>query len=413
MREGPSDKHDSNAAAARYSLLAAGALCLPLLALAVSATVFSTSVSFKVFSVAALFAIQFIVVVYLVAGPAALGLPANTEGEDGSEAIFDPATEESLQVLEEAGNLLGGSLKLRDMFRIVVAKSSEIVRMEDPVLLVSGTEMREPRVVTPAPLQDQLPAALKELAAEAEGKRSSVIRRSLEADSVRWFAVPLIRSGEVFSVIAGRLVETSREERKTLILLDAIAERVSPIVFAALSFDEKEANALVDVLTGLPNGRAFDLVLANRLAEAQRARGGARLMLLAMDIKDFSGFNSRFGHGTGDRLLVFAANVIKDQIRKMDLVARTGGDEFLAVLPSAGAETADAIIRRIRNELADRKFELPNGEPAVIEINLGSSVYGADATNASDLISLARAERDGSKPSKSNQVLRFPTKHGN
>ncbi|MCO6510993.1 MAG: GGDEF domain-containing protein [Aridibacter famidurans] len=413
MREDPSDKNVSKTAAARYSLLAAAALCLPLLALAVSATVFSTSVSFKVFSIAALFAIQFIVVVYLIAGPAALGLPADKEGEDGIETVFDPETEERLQVLEEAGNLLGGSLKLRDMFRIVVAKSSEIVRMEDPVLLVTGSGMREPRVIAPDPLHDQLPAALRELAAEAEGKRSSVIRRSGEAESVRWFAVPLFRAGEVFSVVTGRLVETSREERKILILLDAIAERVSPVIFAALSFDEKEANALVDVLTGLPNGRAFDLVLANRLAEAQRARGGARLMVLAMDIKDFSGFNSRFGHGTGDRLLVFTSEVIKEQLRKMDLVARTGGDEFLAVLPSAGAETADAIVGRIRNELAYRKFELPNGEPAVIEINLGSFVYGPDASNASDLISLARAERDGSKSSKSNQVLRFPTKHGN
>ncbi|HUF02958.1 MAG TPA: GGDEF domain-containing protein [Aridibacter sp.] len=414
MPEEPSDRNDPGGTAARYSLMAAAALCLPLIALAVSASVFPTSISFRVFSVAAIFAIQFIVIVYLIAGPAALGLKQEEEEDHGQDDIFDRETEERLQMLEEAGKFLGGSLKLRDMFRLIASKAGDIVPLEGQVLFIPGSEGREPRVIGTGPYGDQVPGIVRDLAADAEGTRVSVIRSAGDTDeSGRWAAIPLYKGGEVFGVIAGRLLDGTLKDPELRILLDAIAERISPVIFAALSFDEKEANALVDVLTGLPNGRAFDLVLANRLAEAERARGGARLMLLAMDIKEFSGFNSRFGHGTGDRLLAFAAEVIRDQLRKMDLVARTGADEFLAVLSGAGPETGGTIVGRIRSEFGKRKFELPNGESAAIEINIGSAAYGTDSAGASELIASARADRDGTKPGKSNQVIRFPTKHSN
>lgn len=414
MPEDQPDKTEQGGSAPRYSLLAAAAVCLPLLALAVSASVFPTSVWFRVFSVAVLFAVQFFVIVYLISGPSAFGI----ESEDGKDAggqgsLFGPETEEMLQVLEEAGNLLGGSLRLKDMFRLIASKAGEIVPLEGQTLLILRSETREPRELVSGDVPAPLPKAARELAAEAERKRSSVILAGDQNKDSRWGAMPLSKGGNVFGVIAGRLADSTKSDRELRILLDAIAERVSPVIFAALSFDEREATALVDVLTGLPNARAFELVLANRVAEAQRARGGAKLMVLAMDVKDFSSINSRFGHGTGDRLLAFSAEVIRDQLRKMDLVARTGADEFLAVLPAAGSATAEAVIERIKSAFGNRKFELPNGETAVIEINFGSAVYGNNAEDVPELIASARADRDGTKPGKSNQVIRFPTKHSN
>ncbi len=121
------------------------------------------------------------------------------------------------------------------------------------------------------------------------------------------------------------------------VLLAALADRLARLRLAAST----------DPLTSLAN-RA---VLFDRIGlEIARARRSAHPVALAiLDLDGFKGFNDRYGHVAGDRLLVAAADAITRAIRDTDLAARFGGDEFVVLLPEADATRAVACLERIRS----------------------------------------------------------------
>jgi Diguanylate cyclase, GGDEF domain len=93
--------------------------------------------------------------------------------------------------------------------------------------------------------------------------------------------------------------------------------------------------ALTDHLTGLYNRRAFEAAAGRELARVRR--GSATVSLVMMDVDRFKEVNDRFGHASGDELLTMVAQVLREQVRAVDVVARLGGDEFAALLPDADA----------------------------------------------------------------------------
>ena len=85
-------------------------------------------------------------------------------------------------------------------------------------------------------------------------------------------------------------------------------------------------------------------------------------MLILMDLDNFKYYNDTFGHSTGDFLLKEVVNIIKEHLRKSDIIIRLGGDEFLVILKDANYNIAENIINRIRKELLkgieDKKIDL-------------------------------------------------------
>jgi diguanylate cyclase (GGDEF)-like protein len=104
--------------------------------------------------------------------------------------------------------------------------------------------------------------------------------------------------------------------------------------------------ALEDELTGLPNRRALQGHLAGELARARR--GGRPLSLAVMDLDRFKLFNDRNGHPAGDQLLKSAAASWSSLLRRDDLLARVGGEEFVLVLAGADADAAERIVEKVR-----------------------------------------------------------------
>ena len=88
-------------------------------------------------------------------------------------------------------------------------------------------------------------------------------------------------------------------------------------------------SAVTDALTGLFNRRYIDIVLEQHFSLFQRI--GQRFGVTQVDIDDFKQINDSFGHATGDEALRFVATTLSDGTRKMDLLARYGGDEFVIV----------------------------------------------------------------------------------
>jgi diguanylate cyclase (GGDEF)-like protein len=106
-----------------------------------------------------------------------------------------------------------------------------------------------------------------------------------------------------------------------------------------------------DPLTGAANRRAWDEELAAGLVRA--SRDGLPLAAALIDLDDFKGFNDRFGHQAGDRLLKEAAAAWRNTLRASDVLARIGGDEFAVLLPGGPLDMAATIAERLRGAVPE------------------------------------------------------------
>ena len=104
--------------------------------------------------------------------------------------------------------------------------------------------------------------------------------------------------------------------------------------------------ALTDSLTGFPNRRYAMERVAQEWSTASRTR--RPLSAMVVDVDEFKRFNDNFGHDTGDTILRQVANSLKTALRAQDVVARTGGDEFLVICPDTHLDAALACAERVR-----------------------------------------------------------------
>ena len=135
-----------------------------------------------------------------------------------------------------------------------------------------------------------------------------------------------------------------------------------------------------DELTGLHNRRYFFGEAEAMVSRAMRYGQTCSLMLL--DVDYFKQINDKWGHLVGDRVLCQIADVLKDEARGGDLIARVGGEEFVIILPDAGLEGADQMAQRIQDRLCRL---LLGGDLGTLEVTVSIGISylkrAADMTN--------------------------------
>ncbi len=148
-----------------------------------------------------------------------------------------------------------------------------------------------------------------------------------------------------------------------------------------------EQLSLTDALTGLPNRRQ----LAERVAQAsQRSRReGGSFALLLIDLDRFRHINDSLGHETGDRVLADVAQRIKACMRSGDLLARTGGDQFVLLVEAADAAAADAAARRVLDAVA-APYNL-DGAQFTLTCSIGGALCPGHGHSADELVRHAEA----------------------
>lgn len=126
-----------------------------------------------------------------------------------------------------------------------------------------------------------------------------------------------------------------------------------------------------DALTGLANRRAFDFALARELDRV--ARSGEAALLLILDIDHFKRVNDGWGHAAGDAVIKAVARALQDSVRPMDLVARTGGEEFSIILPSCAAPFGETVAERIRRRIERTAIAVGGGQSLSVTISVGGA----------------------------------------
>ena len=150
-----------------------------------------------------------------------------------------------------------------------------------------------------------------------------------------------------------------------------------------------------DSLTGLPNRRYMTGRLEEAAAQAARMPESSFAVMLA-DIDHFKAVNDGFGHVAGDRVLQAVARALELTLREYDLCARWGGEEFLLLFPSCGADSSASVAERLRRNVHEAP-PLDDGIPAPT-ISIGHTLHrpgeSVDATllRADEALYKAKAE---------------------
>ena len=177
----------------------------------------------------------------------------------------------------------------------------------------------------------------------------------------------------------------------------------------ALSFRSLRAVALhrrearTDELTGLPNRRAFNETLGAALRDRP---DHARLALLVLDLDDFKAVNDTLGHHVGDELLTLLAPRLQQVLRRGDLVARTGGDEFAVLLQDADADLAAHVASRLRASLR-RPFPL-DARPVETSASVGIALFPDDGREPAPLLQRADLAMYDAKATRSGHSVFRP-----
>ncbi|MHB8191026.1 MAG: sensor domain-containing diguanylate cyclase [Ferrimicrobium sp.] len=268
------------------------------------------------------------------------------------------------QYLHESGASAGAVLVARDGL-LSVGSSRNISRagLEDTSLLNQALRTRS---ITSVKIPDDL--VIEAMAVSFRPREVLVI--------------PAWLSGQALGAIVLAFAEPVTTD--ILHLLTTFQASTSVAINNALTHERFQRLAALDPLTDAYN-RRFGL---NRLAEefGRTLRTSVPLGLLTFDIDHFKQVNDTHGHLAGDRVLRVVANAVRLALRDGDVLIRTGGEEFVVLLPGAGFNDVEAVGEALR-----RAIELTSTDVGTADISVtislgGLAYYGSDATGPEELL---------------------------
>jgi diguanylate cyclase (GGDEF)-like protein len=174
-------------------------------------------------------------------------------------------------------------------------------------------------------------------------------------------------------------------------------------------YEEASRMADLEPLTGLLNHRAFFRRAEEDVIHNQRS--GDRFSLVMMDLDDFKLFNDVYGHQTGDEVLRQVGDLLRENVRDVDYIARYGGDEFVALLPSTDQAGAIAFAERVRDALTKRLTFTAERTAVPVYMSFGIAVFPEHGLGVDELLAYADANLYSAKQLGGDAIAgeRLPT----
>jgi len=183
--------------------------------------------------------------------------------------------------------------------------------------------------------------------------------------------VPMASGGAVIGVLHATAEPGDPPSPSTVEQLVSLASRAGTRVAAIRTLERSRLQAGTDTLTGVANRRSLETSMGDLI------RRSTPFVVVMADLDRFKSLNDNYGHEVGDRALKLFAEVLSENVRGHDIVARIGGEEFVLVYPETDLERAMEVIERIRAALAQSVAGsgLP---PFTCSFGVASSAMGED-----------------------------------
>jgi len=221
----------------------------------------------------------------------------------------------------------------------------------------------------------------------------------LRRDGIRMLVMlPLVAKGQAIGLVELFSRTEARWDAQRLEVARTMANEAAMALENARLYEDARKRADRDPLTGFFNHRYLHERMGEEVVRSQR--GKRTLSVMMLDLDDFKLVNDTFGHLFGDRVLTWAAELIKATLRASDVPARYGGDEFAVILPDTDAGEASRAAERILEAFRDRPFTGEQRGPVPIAASIGVATFPADGRTATELIASAdralyQVKRDG------------------
>lgn len=218
--------------------------------------------------------------------------------------------------------------------------------------------------------------------------------------------IPLIHAGTLLGVLNFEHPELDAFSPEEQDALGAVAEMVSLAVRNARLHEETVQLSLTDPLTGLANRRKLLQFVELELARSARFKQQASVIMV--DIDHFKRLNDAAGHRAGDETLQEVARLLRSSVRKVDLLTRYGGEEFVIVLSQTGRAEAFEVAEKLRTLVEAHPFRHAAVQASGrITISMGVATFPLDAADTERLVDHADAALYASKRGGRNRSSAF------
>ncbi|NJD63026.1 MAG: GGDEF domain-containing protein [Deltaproteobacteria bacterium] len=311
---------------------------------------------------------------------------------------------QDLRTIYEVSSTIAGTLDAEELFRILPERVMRTLGVNDFSVLLYSPETRMLTCRAGAGMASDLAGNLR--IAPGEGVSGRVfetgapaylpdVRSSSELpypgsgmrDIRSFVCVPLLSKGKAIGVLNVHHGSPNAFDAESIATMRVLATYLASAIENADLFRFVKALAEKDSLTLLYNHGAFHEKLQIELERA--ARYGRALSVIMLDLDGFKGINDAYGHLVGDRILLMTAGVLCAHLRKSDIAARYGGDEFAVILPETGLEAATTIASRIASGISAVRMDTGKGEAITFTASLGYAACLPDSPGRETILNVA------------------------
>jgi diguanylate cyclase (GGDEF)-like protein/PAS domain S-box-containing protein len=304
-----------------------------------------------------------------------------------------------VHVLQDASSAFGAATSAKELADALAASAGPALLASNVAVLLAERAGRLEMVSGDDTILELLPAGVLDLVEQAIGSGEIIsisnlaqaaevlpgLDDALHAQRLTSLSIAPLRRGERAS---GAVVCTFSRDRTfdddTREILAALSRQAAQVLRRVRLQEELEHRALHDQLTGLANRKLLEERLEATIASAER--GGRPLSVLFLDLDGFKTINDDLGHRPGDEVLVEVAARLRSAARAGDPVARYGGDEFVVVCDDAGADEAEVVAERFRQEVGRPLDSVPPRYSVAASIGVAVWQPGSGVTPNADLL---------------------------